>query len=82
VDDRVHHDEPRLPRGRRSQPEGAVLQVKRQPVDVLVAVGSPPVPKANSYVVKKAARQLSDWLERPSNNNKKIEEEQQDKLVL
>jgi hypothetical protein len=78
----VHYDEPRLPRGSRSQPEGAVLQVKRQAVDVLAAVGSPLVLKANSHVVEKAARRLRDWPERPSDDNKKVEEEGRYVLVL
>jgi hypothetical protein len=78
----VHHDEPRLPRGSRSQPEGAVLQVKRQAMDVLVAVGSPPVLKANGHVVEKAARRLRDRPERPSDDDEKVEEEGRYVLVL
>lgn len=78
----MHHDEPRLPRGSRGQPEGAVLQVKRQAVDVFVAVGSPLVLKTNSYIVEKAARRLRDRPERPSDDDEKVEEEGRYVLVL
>jgi hypothetical protein len=78
----VHYNKPRLPRGSRSQPEGAVLQVKRQAVDVLAAVESPPVLKANSHVVEKAARRLRNRPERPSDDNKKVKEEGRYVLVL
>jgi hypothetical protein len=49
---------------------------------VLVAVGSLLVLEANSYVVKKAARQLRNRPKRPSDDNKKVKEEGQYVLVL
>jgi hypothetical protein len=49
---------------------------------VLTAVESPLVLKANSYVIKKAARRLRDWLERPSDDDEKVEEEGRYVLVL
>ena len=51
-------------------------------MDVLIAIGSPLVLKANGYVVEKAARRLRDWPERPSNDNEKVEEEERYVLVL
>jgi hypothetical protein len=49
---------------------------------MLTTVESPLVLKANSYIVKKAARRLRNQLERLSNNNKKVKEEEQYVLVL
>jgi hypothetical protein len=49
---------------------------------VLVAVGSPLVLEANGHVVKKAARQLRDRPERPSDDDEKVKEEGRYVLVL
>ena len=49
---------------------------------MLVAVGSPLVLEANSYVVEKAARRLRDRPERPSDDDEKVEEEGRYVLVL
>jgi hypothetical protein len=78
----VHDNEPGLLRCSCGQPEGAVFQVKRQSVNMLVAVGSPLVLEADGYVVKKAARWLQDRPKRSSNNDEKIKEERQYVLVL
>ena len=43
---------------------------------MLITIESLLVLKANSYVVKKAARRLRNWPKRPSNNNKKVKEEE------
>jgi hypothetical protein len=51
-------------------------------VNVLVAVGCPPVLEADGHVVEKAAGWLRDQPERSSDDNKKIKEEQQYILVL
>ena len=44
-------------------------------MDILITIGSLLVLKANSYIVKKAARRLRNWPEWLSNNNKKVKEE-------
>ena len=49
---------------------------------MLITIGSPLVLKANGYVVKKAARRLRDQPERPSDDDKKVEEEGRYVLVL
>jgi hypothetical protein len=49
---------------------------------VLATIGSSLVLKANSYVVKKAARRLRNRPKQPSNDNKKVKKEGQYILVL